>query len=57
MIHNPRHRYCIDCSQRVMGPYICPNEMEHSDHTRHRSQRGHSQQKLKIEELISLEPC
>ena len=34
MIHNPRHRYCMDCGQRVMGPYICPNEMEHSDHTR-----------------------
>ena len=34
MIHNPRHRYCIDCGQRLMGPHICPNETEHSDPTR-----------------------
>ena len=34
MIHNPRHRYCMDCGQRLMGPHICPNETEHSDPTR-----------------------
>ena len=34
MIHNPRHYYCIDCGQRLMGPHICPNETEHSDPTR-----------------------
>ena len=34
MIHNPRHRYCMDCGQRLMGPHICPNETEHSDSTR-----------------------
>ena len=34
MIHNPRHRYCIDCGQRLMGPHVCPNETEHSDPAR-----------------------
>ena len=34
MIHNPRHCYCIDCGQRLLGPHICPNETEHSDPTR-----------------------
>ena len=34
MIHNPRHRYCMDCGQRLMGPHVCPNETEHSDPTR-----------------------
>ena len=34
MIHNPRHHYCMDCGQRLMGPHICPNETEHSDPTR-----------------------
>ena len=31
MIHNPRHRYCMDCGQRLMGLPVCPNEIEHSD--------------------------
>ena len=34
MIHNPRHRYCMDCGQRLMGPHVCPNETEHSDLSR-----------------------
>ena len=34
MIHNPRHHYCMDCGQRLMGPHICPNETEHSDPSR-----------------------
>ena len=34
MIHNPRHCYCMDCGQRLMGPHMCPNETEHSDPTR-----------------------
>ena len=34
MIHNPRHHYCIDCGQRLLGPQVCPNETEHSDPTR-----------------------
>ena len=34
MIHNPRHRYCIDCERRLLGPHVCPNETERSDPTR-----------------------
>ena len=34
MIHNPRHRYCMDCGQRLMGPHVCPNEIEHLDPSR-----------------------
>ena len=34
MIHNPRHRYCMDCGQRLMVPHVCPNEIEHSDPSR-----------------------
>ena len=34
MIHNPRHCYCMDCGQRLMGPHVCPNETEHSDPAR-----------------------
>ena len=29
MIHNPRHRYCMDCGQRLLGPHICSNQEEH----------------------------
>ena len=25
MIHNPYHRYCMDCGHRLLGPHICPN--------------------------------
>ena len=25
MIHNPHHRYCMDCGCRLLGPHICPN--------------------------------
>ena len=28
MIHNPRHRYCMDCGQRLLGLYICSNQEE-----------------------------
>ena len=31
MIHNPRHRYCMDCGQRLLVPHVCPNEIEHLD--------------------------
>ena len=34
MIHNSKHRYCIDCEQRLLGPHVCPNETELSDPTR-----------------------
>ena len=25
MIHNPRHRCCMDCGQRLLGPHVCSN--------------------------------
>ena len=25
MIHNPHHRYCMDCGHRLLGPHIWPN--------------------------------
>ena len=28
MIHNPRHRYCMDCGQRLLGPHVCSNHIE-----------------------------
>ena len=28
MIHNPRHRYCMDCGQRLLGPHVCSNRIE-----------------------------
>ena len=31
MIHNPRHRYCMNCGQRLLGPHTCLNELEHSE--------------------------
>ena len=31
MIHNPRHRYCMNCRQRLLGPHTCPNELEHPE--------------------------
>ena len=31
MIHNPRHRYCMNCIQKLLGPHTCPNELEHSE--------------------------
>ena len=31
MVHNPRHRYCMDCGQRLMGPHTCSNQTEHLD--------------------------
>ena len=34
MIHNPRHCYCMDCGQRLMGLHVCPNEIEHSHPSR-----------------------
>ena len=34
MVHNPRHRYCMDCGQRLLGPHTCSNEIEYLDPTR-----------------------
>ena len=28
MIHNLRHRYFMNCAQRLLGPHACPNERE-----------------------------
>ena len=28
MIHNPRHRYCMNCGQRLLGSHVCPDERE-----------------------------
>ena len=25
MVHNPRHWYCMDCGQRLLGPHACSN--------------------------------
>ena len=27
-IHNPRHIYCMNCEQRLLGPHAYPNEKE-----------------------------
>ena len=34
MVHNPRHWYCMDCGQRLLGPHICSNQIEHADTSR-----------------------
>ena len=34
MVHNPRHWYCMDCGQRLLGPHTCSNQIEHLDPTR-----------------------
>ena len=34
MVHNPRHWYCMDCGQRLMGPHTCSNQTEHLDTSR-----------------------
>ena len=28
MIHNPHHRYCMNCGRRLLGPHICPNVVQ-----------------------------
>ena len=34
MVHNPRHWYCMDCGQRLLGPHICSNWTEQTDTSR-----------------------
>ena len=34
MVHNPRHRYCMDCGQRLLGPHVCSNQTEHTNASR-----------------------
>ena len=40
MMHNPRHRYCMDCGQRLLGPHICSNQIEHTDTPRTQNPMG-----------------
>ena len=34
MVHNPRHQYCMDCGQRLLGPHVCSNRTECTDASR-----------------------
>ena len=34
MVHNPRHQYCMDCGQRLLGRHTCSNQIEHLDPTK-----------------------
>ena len=34
MVHNPRHQYCMDCGQRLLGPHTCSNQIKHTDISR-----------------------
>ena len=49
MVHNPRHQYCIDCGQRLLGPHTCSNEIEHLDPTR-------TQDPAMTDRILSREP-
>ena len=49
MVQNPRHQYCIDCGQRLLGPHTCSNEMEHLDPTR-------TQDPAMTDRILSREP-
>ena len=49
MVHNPRHQYCMDCGQRLLGPHICSNQMEHTDTSR-------TQNPIRTDEIRPMEP-
>ena len=49
MVHNPRHRYCIDCGQRLMRPHTCSNQTEHLDTFRTRNP-------IRTDEIQPMEP-
>ena len=49
MVHNPRHRYCMDCGQRLLGPHICSNRIEHTDTSR-------TQNSIGTDEIRPMEP-
>ena len=34
MMYNPRHQYCMDCGQRLIGPHTCSNQIERIDTSR-----------------------
>ena len=49
MVHNPRHRYCMDCGQRLLGPHTCSNQIEHTDTSR-------TQNPIGTDEIRPMEP-
>ena len=49
MVHNPRHRYCMDCGQRLLGPHTCSNWIEHTDTSR-------TQNPIGTDEIQPMEP-
>ena len=49
MVHNPRHRYCMDCGQRLLGPHTCSNQIEHTDTSR-------TQNPIRTDEIQPMEP-
>ena len=49
MVHNPRHRYCMDCGQRLLGPHTCSNQIEHTDTSR-------TQNPIRTDEILPMEP-
>ena len=49
MVHNPRHRYCMDCDQRLLGPHKCSNQIEHVDTTR-------TQDSAMTDRILPMEP-
>ena len=49
MVHNPRHWYCMDCGQRLLGPHTCSNQIEHLDPTR-------TQDSAMTDRILPMEP-
>ena len=49
MVHNPRHRYCMDCGQRLLGPHVSSNQTEHTDASR-------PQNTIRTDEIRSMDP-
>ena len=49
MMHKPRHWYCMDCGQRLIGLHICSNQTEHIDTSR-------TQNPIRTDEIQPMEP-
>ena len=49
MVHNPRHWYCMDCGQRLLGPQTYSNRIEHTDTSR-------TQNPIRTDEIQPMEP-
>ena len=49
MVHNPRHRYCMDCGQRLLGLHTCSNHIEYVDPTR-------TQDSAMMDRILPMEP-